>query len=149
MNRNTSKMKKKPAKKVAAHVHHDREPEFTVQISDPKGLRKDILEGLREVIIFMQGYEKFKAIQEDKVKAFGELRTDVRELTLLIEKLRRLVPKGNLKAMHRHAEAKQVVVETHQEEISHFGAVAPQPSHNELDELEDQLREIEDQLKGA
>jgi len=140
-------MKKKPAKRVPAPVHHSPEPEFTVQIGDPKGLRKDILEGLREVIIFMQGYERFKAIQEDKVKAFGELRTDVRELTSLVDKLRRLVPKGNLRPLRGHTEAKPAVAEPEVQEET--AAAASEPEHNELDELEEQLKEIEDQLKGA
>ena len=35
----------------------EKEPEYMIQISDPKMLRKDLLESLREVIIFMQGYE--------------------------------------------------------------------------------------------
>ena len=57
------KVKKKlPLKrrKVVKPIAREKEPEYVVNISDPKGLRKDILETLREVIIFMQSYEKFR-----------------------------------------------------------------------------------------
>ncbi|MBI2151384.1 hypothetical protein HYU21_01510, partial [Candidatus Woesearchaeota archaeon] len=71
---------KRIVKPVASKVVHQKEPEYMVQLSDPKSLRKELLECLREVIIFMQGYEKFRKIQEEKVSTFHTLRQEVKNL---------------------------------------------------------------------
>src|SRR3989338_4955922 len=100
MNRNNSKMatkKKVLLKKKVVPAKLEKEPDYMVQIAEPKMVRKDLLESLREVIIFMQGYEKFKKVQEDKVALFTALKSDVRELNLLIEgQLKKYLPKGKL-----------------------------------------------------
>ena len=77
-----------------------KEPQFMVQVHDTKVLRKDILESLKDVIIFMQGYEKFRKIQEEKVLRINELKASVKELHNFIDnKLRRVLPKGKLDAI--------------------------------------------------
>lgn len=147
------------------HIKHQlsqKEPEYMVQVSDAKMLRKDILESLREVIIFMQGYEKFRSIQEEKVLAFHKLKMQTQELqTLIAGKLRRDLPKGKLKPLvPKLAKAKS---EEHHEEMEmpedreeipqQTASAAPRltseaKAQQELDELEQQLREIEGQLQG-
>ncbi len=129
-----------------------------VQVSDPKNVRKDLLEALREIIIFMQGYEAFRKIQEEKIAVFAQLKDDVKGLNNLVDsKLRRLLPKGKLAGMVKRPMDRVEVVE--KEEMS-----APMPkaqprmmpksepqreeSDDGLDELESQLREIESRLKG-
>ena len=75
-------------------------PDYVVQIGDPKLLRKDLLESLREIIIFMQGYEKFKRIQEEKIKLFSLMKKQKSELDRLIQvKLRSHIPRGKLTPM--------------------------------------------------
>lgn len=120
-----------------------------VQLSDPKMLRKDILEALREVIIFMQGYEKFRKIQEEKVATFTALRADVKELQGLIEgKLRKYLPKGKLRPLKPGKVHEEQPEEPEQrEEKAEPEESLPEP-HHELDRLESQLRDIEGQLKG-
>src|SRR3989338_5726811 len=126
-----------------------------VQIHEPKNLRKDILEALREIIIFMQGYEAFRKIQEEKVKTFSQLRDDVKSLNSLIDnKLRRYVPKGKLAGMVKkpampRKEADPVEKEPMpMREPMRMSKPEPQPAeNNELDELETQLRDIESRLK--
>ena len=77
-----------------------KEPQFMVQVHDTKVLRKDILESLKDVIIFMQGYEKFRKIQEEKVLRINELKASVKELHNFIDnKFRRVLPKGKLDAI--------------------------------------------------
>ncbi|MBU0469904.1 MAG: hypothetical protein KKA62_05735 [Nanoarchaeota archaeon] len=127
---------------------------FMVQLSDPKNLRKDILESLREVIIFMQGYETFLRIQEEKVSAITKLRSEIKDLNDLINvKLRRYVPKGKLKGViSKQPKAKEpgrvVSTETSEEKP----VMAPPPfmkkEVNELDDLELQLHDIESRLKN-
>lgn len=127
-----------------------------VQIHEPKNLRKDILEGLREIIIFMQGYEAFRKIQEEKVKTFAQLRDDVRTLNSLLDtKLRRYLPKGKLAGVVKRAAVPRR--ETAPEEREFPPAREPvrmaksepvKEEASELDELEVQLRDIENRLKG-
>lgn len=127
-----------------------------VQVNEPKNLRKDILEGLREIIIFMQGYESFRKIQEEKVKTFAQLRDDVKVLNNLIDtKLRRYLPKGKLAGMVRKPMPKREVTEKQEREMPKEQPARSMPKPepvkeeaSELDELEVQLREIEGRLKG-
>src|SRR3989338_8686108 len=90
-------MAKKRTKKVKRLVE-EKNPELSVQIGDPVMLRKDVLEALREVIIFMQGYEKFRKIQEEKIATFAVLKKNIRDVNLLVDQhLKRYLPKGSLK----------------------------------------------------
>lgn len=164
---------KKPAKSKTSKVHrakapehreHERahvekEPEYMIQVSDPKMLRKDLLESLREVIIFMQGYETFRKIQEEKVALFTILKSQIKEINSLVDtKLKKYLPKGKLRAFSE----KQL---HHQEQVEELPAEEAQPLEvvpvttarraepqrappSELDELEKQLRDIENQLQN-
>ncbi len=149
MSRNTFKMaappKKKKAlpKKMVAAAPREKEPEYMVHITDPKMLRKDILESLREIIIFMQGYEPFRKIQEEKVALFAALRAKVREINNVVDnKLRRHFPKGQLKpAGLRHREEQLSMEDDARLQQPQEAAPA-----QELDTLEAELREIEGKL---
>ena len=129
-----------------------------VQVSDPKNVRKDLLEALREIIIFMQGYEAFRKIQEEKIAVFTQLKDDVKGLNNLVDsKLRRLLPKGKLARMIKMPPARVEVAgkEEMAAPVSAPGVqrkMMPKPepreeSNDGLDELESQLREIESRLK--
>ena len=136
----------------------DRGLNLMVQVSDPKNVRKDLLEALREIIIFMQGYEAFRKIQEEKIAVFTQLRDDVKVLNNLVDnKLRRLLPKGKLAGMVKRPAPRAEVEE--KEEMEPMPAPKAQPKmmmpkpepkqeeSPELDELESQLREIESRLR--
>ena len=82
---NPGKKTKNVPKTAVASAVKEKEPSYVVQVNDPKMLRRDILESLREIIIFMQGYERFRKIQEEKVALFSALKKDVRELNGFIE----------------------------------------------------------------
>ena len=133
----TSKLKQEPINSY---------PEFMVQISDPKLLRKDILESLKESIIFMQGYEKFRAVQEEKVTIFKELKSHIAALNVLNNKLKRYLPKGNL-PLNQPSKLEIPQVE---DELLDEEEVIPAPKsrrNSDLDELENNLRDIEKQLQ--
>lgn len=155
----TKAMKKKkvmPKKKVGKKiVAREKEPEYMVQINDPKNVRKNLLESLREIIIFMQSYEKFKKIQEEKVATFNALKADIKALGGLLEnKLKKHFPKGKLHALPTQKEIPPEKEEREEKPVEE--AVSPEPTSkaerplpsSELDELESQLKEIEGQLKG-
>jgi hypothetical protein len=148
------KSRKKPGKRkvVRKSTHKEHEPEYMVQINDPKNTRKSILESLREVIIFMQSYEKFKKIQEEKVATFAKLKTSVREINNLIEKeIKGYFPKGKLIVVSPPEEGKKAKEEAPKVEESPAPEVAPpikvKKTKSELDELESQLKDIEGQLR--
>lgn len=148
--------KKTRANAVSPPSRKDSGLNLMIQLHESKNLRKDILEGLREIIIFMQGYEAFRKIQEEKVKTFAQLRDDVKALNSLLDtKLRRYLPKGKLAGVVKKAAAPRR--ETASEEKGFPPAreplrmAKPEPAKeesSELDELEQQLRDIESRLKG-
>ena len=163
MSLNGSKMKKKILKKgivkkkeVVKVVPKENEPQYVVQLSDPKMLRKDVLEALREVILFMQGYDRFRKIQEEKIALFNVLKNDVRDLNNILDaKLKKYLPKGKLKLIKPEvqkenqvkvvplAPMEKVVVEKYHDEPT-----TATMGSNELEELENQLKSIESQLKN-
>ncbi len=146
---------KVPAASVVAG--RDKGLNMMVQLNEPKNLRKDILEALREIIIFMQGYEAFRKIQEEKVSTFLQLREDVKVLNSLIDtKLRRYLPKGKLAGVVKKSPAKKEEPEERETPAPREMQVpvmrsAPKPEpkkeSDELDELESQLQDIEGRLR--
>ena len=135
------KMKKAPVK------HHVKEPEYMIQINEPKNTRKSILESLREVIIFMQNYEKFKSIQEQKVIVFTQLKRNVKEINSMVDKLKHHFPKGKLKAVSEEKHPQEPVNEEPTMEKPKPVPVPVKKTASELDELESQLKDIEGQLR--
>lgn len=137
----------------------EKEPEYVVQIQDPRMVRKGLLESLRDLIIFMQGYEQFRKLQELKVAQFTALRNDVKELNHLLDtKLRHHFPQGKVK----HGSPVRAVpkpaprIEPQEEKVVvparmplRKDVPAPTPQKSDLDELEQQLRDIENQLRDV
>ncbi|PIZ50691.1 hypothetical protein COY27_06275 [Candidatus Woesearchaeota archaeon CG_4_10_14_0_2_um_filter_33_13] len=152
-----SLVKKRVAVKSRTITTKEKEPEYMVQVNEPKNVRKNILESLREIIIFMQSYEKFRQIQEEKVTTFNTLKNDIKELTGLLEnKLRRHFPKGKLSLSSPRREIPRLTVpikETVEEPEEEIEVSRPEPIMtrkpvmSELDELESQLKDIEGQLR--
>lgn len=140
-----------PAKGASKHKegHAEKDPNFMVQVSEPRMLRKDLLESVREIIIFMQGYEKFRKIQEDKVTLFTQLKTDLRVLNSLVDdKLRKYLPKGKLRAVQTPKQ--DIKPYARDEELLRAPSIQNDRSPaSELDELESQLKNIETQLRSV
>ncbi len=155
---------KKKQKKMMVHKHADKGPDYVVQVSDPKMLRKDVLEGLREVIIFMQGYDTFRKVQEEKLVLFNQLKSDVRDINNLVEtKLKHYLPKGKIQGMAKPEVKKEVRAADVRRPVVVASSVMTKPAPvavvpradvsadiptGELAELEAQLKEIEDQLQN-
>jgi hypothetical protein len=125
-------------------------PQFNIQISNPTMVRKDILEGLREVIIFMQGYEKFRQIQEEKMATFMHLNSTIKSLHSLIDsKLRKYIPKGKLTGYVPTKKVEEKVQEVDVTPKKSVSNIDVPSKENELNELESQLRDIESQLQNV
>ncbi len=156
--------KTKPVPKQHHLSSKEKEPEYVVQIQDPRMVRKGLLESLRDLIIFMQGYEQFRKLQEMKVAQFTALRNEVKELNHLLDaKLRHHFPKGKVKPLPAAPTAAKPTPKLELEEEMEEGkpvvrirapmmkkeTPAPSVKKSDLDELEQQLREIEDQLRDV
>jgi hypothetical protein len=165
--RSSHKRKSVPApRRRVTKALKNKDPGYMVQLNEADLLRRDLLETLREVILFMQSYEKFKNVQQEKVNLFSILKADLKELNMLINtKMNGHFPKGKLHAITETEEHAEMEAEHALEDgaiRSESIGMAPQArrpkpaalnpiaseSHNELDQLEDQLRDIEAQLKG-
>lgn len=156
-------MATKKTKPVVKHhpFSKEKEPEYVVQIQDPRMVRKGLLESLRDLIIFMQGYEQFRQLQETKVAQFAALRNEVKELNHLLDaKLRHHFPKGKVHVPVVATAPKPAQRIAQQEEMEEKIVVpvrtsirketpAPTAKKSELDELEQQLQDIENQLRDV
>lgn len=65
---------------------------FYVGIREPAQIRRSLLETARESIHFLQRFEKLKAIREEKFQTILHLDAQVKELKLLVSKLRKSFP---------------------------------------------------------
>ena len=143
---------KKKKRTTRAKKKVEREPQYMVQVSDPRSVRRELLQTLREVLLFMQSYEKFHEVQKEKVAHIRSLREITKELNVLVgTKLKKHLPKGKLlKAQKKKSVVEQQVVAPAPVLPSQMQPVAapsaPAPN-KELDELEQQLQAIEDQLQ--
>ena len=137
----------------------DKEPQFMVQLNEPIAIRREVLESLREVIVFMQGHEKFLRVQEEKMAMIAKLKTDVSSINVLIEnRLRKFLPTGKLQVFRKEVDEEDIPEEkpikkivapaTPQEYTEIKQPVTPRKMPTEIEEMEMQLRDIENQLKG-
>lgn len=160
--RKVNKKKRTTSKPKVVQVK-TKEPDYMVQLGEPTALRRDVLEALREVILFMQSYEQFLKVQEEKLEMFDQLKEHVKDLNSLVNnKLPLYLPKGKLDAIQkvipRPVSDREVKHEMHPTFGNRPISTTPTFStpqtqikpkeHKELDDLEGQLQDIENQLKG-
>jgi len=135
-------------------------PEYMVQIADPQMLRKGILETLRDVIVFMQGYEQFIRVQQEKVAIFNSLKAATKEMSTLIDgNLHRYFPKGELQPMKVGGLQEEMKLPPLPKEEMEEEASRKEPEErlekkpverkpkSDLEQLESQLKDIEKQLQ--
>ncbi|MBS3116387.1 hypothetical protein J4421_02200 [Candidatus Woesearchaeota archaeon] len=144
----------------------DKDPQYMVQVNEPIMVRRDILESLRDVILFMQGYEKFRKVQEKKVMLFTLLKSQVKELSSLLQnKMYLYFPKGKLRVVSppemMEEEEKEEKVEEPVKKVESKPKLQPTEKtpmppapkmmikpRDDLDDLELQLKDIEKQLQN-
>ena len=90
-------MSKKAKKRRAVRKEAPQEDVFYVGLRDPAEVRRNVLESSREMIQFLQRYEKLKSIRDEKSAAAKQLHTDIKELRTLINKLKKVLPKTKLR----------------------------------------------------
>ena len=112
-------------------------------------LKTEMLDCSKDLIHFLQAYEKFKVIREEKTAAIEATRRKLGEITTLTAKLKRLFPKSRLTSLCGHKAFKQTVIPLITKSIKASAPRAPLPPQthqDDLDQLEKELAEIEKQL---
>jgi len=140
--------KKRSVRKTPEQIE---EPLF-IGIGEPVELRKHILEPTREVIQFLQSYEEFIKIKEEKTDTVLQLKEDLKNIKSSINKLKRLLPRNKIKGEKTHEEIKKErryirkteEIQPPAPEISETLPPAPKPA--EVEDLEKELSEIEKKL---
>lgn len=141
-------VKKKSVKKV---LKQESEDPYFIGLDNPIELRKNILEPTREVIQFLQSYEEFKKLKEEKTNSIIRLKDDLRLIKASVNRLRKLLPKSKIKVEKEQKKAKEIqkkeLVEKSSFEpiVSKVKTISPKHT-SELNTLEKELGEIESQL---
>jgi len=143
-------------KKAAIVVEKKENDIFFVGIKDPVEIRRSILESLKGTVEDLQRFERFRAIREEKAGAVIVLKSQVRELVRMTNKLRAEIPKSDLRvklgAEHAAIEAeKQKAVKKEKKakkvEAKPVEEVRAKPKElSELEKLEAELSSIEAKL---
>ena len=116
---------------------------FFVGVREPADLRRNILETAKDSIQTLQLFEKFRSIRDEKMKAATKLKSNLREITRLISKLRATLPKANLRVkLHEH----EKIGGSSKKKKKTKGMVIEGPAKNELEKLEEELSAIEGKL---
>ncbi len=123
---------------------------FFVGVKEPLEIRRNILEASREMVLLLQMYEKFKTVRDEKRQATEKLRSLIREIALLASRLKRHLPRTDLRAMPleeaKKKEAKHVArVPAAEEEIKKEEKLLPKEI-TEIEKLEAELASIEQKL---
>ena len=126
-------MKRKKRKSVKKD---DREKEvFFVHIDDTEKLRRDILEALKSLLTFSEGYGNIKLIRHQKMEESGKLRSLIKEISKDLSEMKQKFPQTNIKLPSLKSSSKS----------------SPKPEvvkrvPSELDKLSSELKAVESKL---
>ncbi|MBW3013377.1 hypothetical protein KY325_04240 [Candidatus Woesearchaeota archaeon] len=113
---------------------------FYVGVTDPAELRRDVLESIKDIITILKTYENFKSVREEKAKQTLKLKDLVAQITLLINKLKRELPKTRIRAKPE----KEIKAIERKEEVKMVQV--PRKKMSEIEKLEAELTDIEKKL---
>ncbi len=130
-----------------------KEEVFFVGVNEPVEIRRNILEASREMVLLLQMYEKFKSVRDEKRHEMEKLRGLVREIALLVSRLKRHLPKTNLRALplaevekERKKDKEQIVISVHEAREAKVEEKSLAQELTELEKLEAELASIEQKL---
>ncbi len=133
------------------HIKIKKEAKEAVYVGIPldDALRTEMLDCSKDLIYFLQAYEKFKVLREEKTAAIEATRRKLGEITTLTAKLKRLFPKSRLISLCGHKAFQKTAVPSMAKPVRVSAPRAPPPPQthqDDLDQLEKELAEIEKQL---
>jgi hypothetical protein len=124
----------------------EKQEDFFVGIYDPVDVRRAILESSKEIISSLQSYEKLEKLRYEKLANINKMKTIMKELDLLITKLKTKLPKSYLrKAGEMEQDKKEMVYSNRTQKTK---TTASPSLSSDLDRLEEQMRGIEKELTG-
>jgi hypothetical protein len=124
----------------------DEEPLY-VGVVDPVGLRKDLLNSVRDIIHALKEYEMFTEVREERELLISDLKGVVREINILNARLKQLMPKTRVKGVAKPAEIAPVHMPSQEPEMMRIAKPRIIEEKTRLAELEDELAEVESKLQ--
>ena len=115
----------------------EEESAFYMAIEDPYDFRRELLGSSKGVIQLLQKHEELKQIRQEKIKLMHEFSNVNSEITMLMNKLKKAIPKTKL----RNIPNKEPVSKKKESVIN-------SKHHPELSNLQRELAEIENKLNG-
>ncbi|MFC1768936.1 hypothetical protein ACFLZX_04195 [Nanoarchaeota archaeon] len=116
---------------------------YFVSIEDPSTLRRSLLEASRTTVHSLASYEKFKAVRKEKFESIQKLRSDLKQISSLLNKLKEHMPKIESAAPKARA-AKRIAKRLPPMVITKH--IKPKKDSSDLEKLESELDDIEKQL---
>lgn len=107
-----------------------------VGLNQPIEIRRNLLESSKMMVQVLQKYQNSLNIRERKLKEVERLRVLLKELTILTQKLKRMMPQTDLRAAKPNAQVKKKT------------PAPPKPEYgaSEIDRLDAELSDIESKL---
>jgi len=115
----------------------EEESAFYIAIQDPKDFRKELLGASKSLIQVLQRYQNLKKLREEKVKLLYDFSKKTAEITMLVSKLKRAIPKTKLRNMTKSSEVTSKKMPSRGRSGS---------SRGEISHLQNQLADIERKL---
>ena len=121
---------------------------FFVEITDPEGLRRNILEVIKDIIQNLQRFERFKSMRREKTESIKKLKSNIDEMHKLFLDLRHSLPETKIRPVIERAEIQPARKAEIKEVRAPKKTAHKESSLSELGKLQDELSSIEKKLEG-
>ena len=118
---------------------------FFVELKDSAEVRKNLLETLKDILSFLQKFEKFRSKRHEKIENIHKLRTLLRQAHKMMGHLKAKLPQTDLKPYNFREASKSEGDIAAKPEEKRPEAIKPT---TELEKLEAELEAIESKLKS-
>lgn len=122
------------------------ESEYYISLEDPKTFRKDLLGSTKVIIKLLQRYEILKSIRTKKTEVMFKYAKNITEINMLVNKLKRVMPKAKLKNIPQINNPSQENKSTTSNNFIQSESTSIKKSQTNINDLHDQLAEIEARL---
>lgn len=120
--------------------------EFFKRIEKPIQVRKTVLESSKGIIQVLKGYQKILDIRNQKNELVRTLKTDMKEIKLLLEKLTTVLPESaKMKLVVAKAKKSETTTTAKKKPVKQEPVSAKHPP-SEIELLERKLKDIESKL---
>ncbi|MBI3034170.1 hypothetical protein HYY72_03340 [Candidatus Woesearchaeota archaeon] len=120
-------------------------------IENPNVIRKGVLESSKDLIQFLQKYEKLKAIRAEKQAQIAKLRIIYDDILSMIPEIKSELPKIDVKTLPKWDVRMKEELPAEEHEIAEPGSEEkkiPKKRMPSVDRLEAELNDIEQKLKS-